>query len=76
MKPKYELTKEKKRVNHHSLFRIKALRGFGVVEAGSFGGFIEGEKNLSHDGIAWVGDDACVFNDACVFGNVRAFPPA
>ena len=36
------------------LFRIKALVDFGNVKAGDLGGYIEKEKNLSHNGNAWV----------------------
>ena len=41
-----------------TLHRIKALRNFGDVKAGDIGGWIESEKNLSHDGLCWVYDKA------------------
>lgn len=56
MEKKYELTDIKIEVFGKKLFRIKALRDikrFGV-EKGDFGGYIEKEKNLGHDGDAWI----------------------
>lgn len=67
---KYELTSEfVTNVFGRKLFRIKALVAFGNVEKGELGGFIEKEKNLSHDGDAWVADNACVTGDATVTGD-------
>ena len=63
---KYEFTGEEKVINNHTLHRIRAVRDFGVVKAGDLGGWIESEDNLSHDGYAWVGDDALVTNKAWV----------
>ena len=42
------------------LFRIRALIRFGDVKAGDLGGYIQSYKNLSHDGDAWVADNAKV----------------
>lgn len=55
---KYRLTDEKIIVGCRTLYRIQALRDFGDVKEGEFGGWIESEKNLSHEG------DACVYGDA------------
>ncbi len=63
---KYEFTGEEKVVDNHTLHRIRAMRDFGIVKAGDLGGWIESEDNLSHDGYAWVGDDALVTNKAWV----------
>ena len=52
-----------------TLYRIVALRDFADVKKGDLGGFIEKENNLSHEGNAWVYDDAKVFNDAIVMEN-------
>ena len=69
---KYELTKETKTLTDGTvLHRIRALRDiprFGV-KAGEFGGFVEGQNNLSQDGDAWVFDNAKVYGDAEVSGN-------
>lgn len=69
---KYELTKETIKNNFgKKLFRIRALIDFADVKKGDLGGFIEKEKNLSHDGNAWVYDDAQVFDDASVYENAE-----
>ena len=80
---KYELTKDQVKVHGAILHRIRALRYFGDVKAGDLGGYIEHEQNLSHDGTAWVYDEAKIFDtamveedaivsgSACVFGNAK-----
>lgn len=60
---KYEFTDETKDLYDCKLTRIRALIDFGNVKAGSLGGFIEKESNLSHNGDAWV------FGNAEVLGN-------
>ena len=66
---KYELTKETKVIGGKTLFRIRALRSFGDIKAGDLGGFIENERNLSHEGNAWVSGDARVEDNARVDGD-------
>ncbi|MFY9175660.1 MAG: hypothetical protein WAO24_10070 [Peptococcia bacterium] len=66
MLKKYELTEQHPDTG---LWRIKALRDFGNVAKGDIGGWIEGEKNLSHEGDAWVSGDAEVSGKAEVFGD-------
>jgi hypothetical protein len=73
---KYELTEETILVCDLALYRIRALRDFGRVKAGDLGGFIETEDNLSHDGGAWVYDDAEVFGNAKVYGIAWVFENA
>ena len=68
---KFELTSDFKMYLGMKLFRIKALVDFGNVKAGDLGGYIEKEKNLSHNGDAWVYGDARVSGDAQVYGNAR-----
>lgn len=68
---KYQLTSETKTHNGKLLHRIEALRDFGDVEAGNLGGWVESEKNLSHEGDCWVYDEAWVFDNAKVTENVR-----
>ena len=70
---KYELTTETLQFAGRTLHRIKALRDFGSVKAGQFGGWIENEKNLSQDDNAWIYSEAMVFDNAKVFGNARVF---
>lgn len=58
------------------LFRIKALISFGSVEAGELGGYVAKEGNLSHEGNAWVSDNARVYGDARVFDNAEVYGDA
>lgn len=64
---KFELSNESK-INWfgRTLYRIKACISFTCtdgyeVHAGDFGGFVEKEQNLSHDGKAWVWGNAKVW---------------
>lgn len=66
---KYRLTDDKIIVGCRTLYRIQALRDFGDVKEGEFGGWIESEKNLSHEGSAWVSGNARVYGDAWVSGD-------
>ena len=50
----------------HKLHRIRAIKDFGNVKAGTLGGWIESEANLSHDNDAWIADQAIVFESAAV----------
>lgn len=70
---KYELTSEVIEYKGHTLHRIKALKNFGSVKAGEFGGWIESEKNLSQDCNAWIDGEAMVFDNAKVFNNAKVF---
>ena len=65
---KYELTEETVTVYGKTLYRIRAVRDFGSVKTGEFGGYIEKEENLSHFGNAWVYGNAKVYGDAKVSG--------
>ena len=76
MEKKYILTDDVIDFNSHTLHRIKAVRDFDCVKAGDLGGFIESEKNLDHDGDAWVTDSARVTGDAWVTGVARIFGDA
>lgn len=65
-----------------TLYQIVAVKDFGVIKKGDIGGWVENEKNLSHDASCWVFENARVFGDArvgddfwvcgydCVFKNV------
>ena len=73
---KYELTDETIEVGGHTLHRIRAVRDIidpacpdWEIDKGVFGGFIESEDNLSHEGAAWVDGDAKVFGNAKVYGD-------
>ncbi|WP_061499858.1 hypothetical protein [Acetobacter malorum] len=56
--PKYELTGETRDHEGLTVHRIRAVRDFGNVQAGDLGGWVEGERNLSHTGEAWIANDA------------------
>ena len=71
MEKKYILTDDVIDFDGHTLHRIKAVRDFDCVKAGDLGGFIESEKNLDHDGAAWVTGDARVTDSARVSGDAR-----
>ena len=82
MEKKYKLTDETIEVEGKALYRIEALKDFCEIKKGDKGGFIESEDNLSHEGNAWVYDDACVYDNAwvygnaCVYGNARVYDNA
>ncbi len=72
-KKKYKLLKKDKiKYDGKTLYRIKALKSFGVIKKGTKGGYIENERNLSQNGNCWimylgrVYENARVFNDALV----------
>lgn len=79
---KYELTTETLQFAGRTLHRIKAVKDFGSIQAGEFGGWIENEKNLSQDDNAWIYgeamafDNAKVFDDAIVFANAKVYDDA
>jgi len=71
---KYELTDETIEIGDSVLHRIRAVRDFTLkdgtkIKKGELGGWVEEERNLSHDGNCWVGDNAKVFGDAQVCFN-------
>ena len=68
----------KKYILHHKeqgLWRIQACKGFIardlIVHKGDFGGLIESEKNLSHDGYCWVEYGAKVYDNAIITDDAR-----
>ena len=71
MNKKYEITNiSKKLLDGTVVYRILALKTFDTVcnpvHKDDLGGWIQSEKNLFHDGTAWVGGDAIVRDDAQV----------
>ena len=74
MEKKYEITKETMKAidengDEKTLHRIKALKDFGNVKKGDFGGFVENESNLSQEGSCWIFDDAICCSNAIVYEN-------
>lgn len=57
--------------SENGLYRIKALYDFGDVRSGDLGGFVENERNLSHNGHAWIYDNAEVRGMAKVLHNAK-----
>ena len=74
---KYEFV-ERDTIEHNgvTLKRIRAINDFGGVFAGDLGGYIEDEKNLAHEGNAWVSGNAQVYGNAEVSGNARVYGDA
>ncbi len=74
---KYRLIPEDyKEIGDKILYRIEALKDFNGVKAGSLGGYIESEDNLSHDDNAWISGNARVGDDAWVGDNARVYSNA
>lgn len=70
MDKKYELLENDTIVvEGHALHRIRLLKDLGHVKAGTLGGYIEKEDNLSHSGECWVAKEAKVYGDASVEEN-------
>ena len=69
MEKKYILTDETIECLGHTLHRIKAVKDFATISAGTLGGYIESEGNLNHIGNAWVSDSAVVSGSARVTGD-------
>ncbi|MDO4328943.1 MAG: hypothetical protein Q4C66_06365, partial [Lachnospiraceae bacterium] len=74
---KYILTSATKKISFSSktviLHRIQAVTAFGTVKAGDFGGWIEKEENLSHEGEAWIYGNAQVFGDAQIYEDAMIY---
>lgn len=72
---KYKLG-ESKQFRGVYLSQIVALRDFADVKAGDVGGWIESERNLSHEGDCWIFNEAIVYELAMVSGNAKVFNEA
>ena len=68
---KYKLTDETKKHGEATLYRIRALKDFGDVKAGDYGGWVANRCNLSQEGDCWVYGDARVYGNAVVNGNAQ-----
>ena len=70
--PKYELLRHQVRILWDgAAFRIRALRDIPEhkVRAGDLGGFVEDERNLSHEGAAWIAGEAMAVGRSRVEGD-------
>ena len=52
---------------------IVDANGRVIVKKGTKGGFVESEKNLSHEGCCWIADKACVYQNARVSNNAQVY---
>ena len=59
-----------------TLYRIEALKDFSDVKKGDKGGYVENEKNLSHEGDCWVYNSAKVYDNARVYDNAKVYNDA
>ena len=74
---KYEMLKDDTIIfNERTLYRIRLLKDIDLVRAGTLGGYIEREENLSHKGNCWVYDNAKVFGNARICNNTKVFENA
>lgn len=80
---KYEILKDEFiEFDGRKLYRIRALKDFHNVKKGKVGGYIASERNLSHEGEAWVYGNACVSgdarisDDAWVYGDAQVYGDA
>lgn len=64
---KYRLTNIKIEHEGRTLYRIEALKDFGLISKGALGGYVEATHNLSQYGTCWIDDDAKVYDSAQVF---------
>jgi hypothetical protein len=69
---KFELTNQKYIHFGIILHRIRALRDFSDVKAGSLGGWVEKSTNLSQEGSCWIYDNSMVYQDAIVMDAAQA----
>ena len=76
MEMKYKLTEESINYCDKTLYRIEALKDFGIVKKGDKGGYIEKENNLSQEGNCWIYGNTKVFDSAIVCGNAQVFGKA
>ena len=75
---KYQLTNEIIKIDGRILHRIRAIRdvvdssGQGIVEAGDYGGYVQSERNLSHEGGCWISGDAACYGSGRVLDDAIA----
>lgn len=72
MDKKYELTDDVRVWNNHGFyFRIRALKDFGDVKKGDYGGYVEHEHNLSQEGNCWIYGIAVASENSYVRDNAK-----
>jgi hypothetical protein len=71
---KYELLPDRQIiVAGTTLYRIRALKDFSNVKAGTLGGFVRSEDNLSHEGTCWIADEAQAYDEAVVSHDAQIY---
>ena len=76
MEMKYKLTEESINYCGRTLYRIEALKDFGIVKKGDKGGYVQSDENLSQEEDCWISDNAKVFDSAVVYNNAKVFDNA
>lgn len=70
MGKKYMFTDKTKEINGHVYHQIKCVadfrNGHEVIKAGTLGGWIESESNLSQEGGCWIYPNSYVCDESCV----------
>jgi NDP-sugar pyrophosphorylase family protein len=67
---KYTLS-ETVKVGQKEFYRIKAIKSFGNIAEGEYGGLVESEDNLSHDGNCWIYRGAMASDNSRVRDNAQ-----
>lgn len=70
---KYILTDEKTEINGHRVHRIQAIKDFGDVKAGYFGGWVECEENLSQKDLCWVYPNAYAYENSRIRSDAKLY---
>ena len=70
---KYILTDEVKRPMGIFAYRIQALKDFGDVKAGDYGGYVSTEANLNQEGDCWIYNDAMSLENGRVEQNAKLY---
>ena len=73
-KKKYRLLLEpdfRSQILGRTIYRIQALVDFSDVKAGDIGGYVESEENLSHEGDAWIYNNAAVIEGGFVCDDAK-----
>jgi hypothetical protein len=68
---KYEITNETRAIELKTVHRIRALKDFGDVKAGDYGGWVQTKNNLSQEGDCWIYDEAIAMDMARIKDNAK-----
>lgn len=63
---KFELIDETREIMGVHVYRIRALCDFGKIKEGDLGGFVESERNLSHDGKCFIKGQAVALGETII----------